>query len=488
MPRTASRAAGVPAALASMLLVAVLAASPAHADPTSPPPQTTSSPTPSPPPTVPPTQSPQPSQSPSPPPGFTPKKKKSKKQPKPTASPSPTRSAHADGGPQVPAPGGSQMPADPPPLSASEVAAQVAEAKRIRAAFLASGSSLGAAMKEMDRLSAQANALLQSLDEARETERKARAAAAQARAESTVVAARLSRARQVMREWAFNVYTEGDSNVELVSVLDAMLADPSAVGDPMGDLAHLTDERLRSVQEIRQLTVKQASLTRTAEQAERDAAAAAQKIVRDKKALDKLVRLQKTRLEALQKLQAKEIKEAGPVAAFLVGARTPEAQAAAKQLSDALGTPPPAATAYTGGKPCSGNEVPYPNGLLPPSALCPLWKAPGESLRPKAATAFNALSQAYAKQTGTPICVTDSYRSLPEQYAVKATRGGWAAAPGTSKHGLGIALDLCGGINSFGSPAHLWMQQNAPLYGWYHPDWAAAGGSLPEPWHWQFSG
>ena len=64
----------------------------------------------------------------------------------------------------------------------------------------------------------------------------------------------------------------------------------------------------------------------------------------------------------------------------------------------------------------------------------------------------------------------------------------WAASPGTSQHGLGRALDLCGGINSFGSPAHLWMKQNAPLFGWFHPAWAEPDGSLPEPWHWEYAG
>ena len=28
----------------------------------------------------------------------------------------------------------------------------------------------------------------------------------------------------------------------------------------------------------------------------------------------------------------------------------------------------------------------------------------------------------------------------------------------------------------------------APLYGWFHPDWAEASGSLPEPWHWEYAG
>ncbi len=98
------------------------------------------------------------------------------------------------------------------------------------------------------------------------------------------------------------------------------------------------------------------------------------------------------------------------------------------------------------------------------------------------------MSLAYQRDTGHLLCVTDSYRSYANQVVTKASRGGWAAAPGTSNHGVGVALDLCGGVNSFGHPAHLWMQQNAPLYGWFHPSWAAAGGSLPEPWHWEFSG
>src|SRR5690606_14231971 len=33
-----------------------------------------------------------------------------------------------------------------------------------------------------------------------------------------------------------------------------------------------------------------------------------------------------------------------------------------------------------------------------------------------------------------------------------------------------------------------WMKQNAPAYGWRHPDWAEPGGSIPEPWHWDFWG
>ena len=68
----------------------------------------------------------------------------------------------------------------------------------------------------------------------------------------------------------------------------------------------------------------------------------------------------------------------------------------------------------------------YANGMIPPDALCPLWAAPGHRLRADAAHAFNQLSQAYAAQFGTPVCVTDSYRTFDGQVAVS----GRQARPG----------------------------------------------------------
>ena len=103
------------------------------------------------------------------------------------------------------------------------------------------------------------------------------------------------------------------------------------------------------------------------------------------------------------------------------------------------------------------------------------------------AMAFNAMSNAYQQQTGSALCVADSYLSYAEQVAVLLERPGLAATPGTSQHGLGLATDLCGGVQDFASPAHLWMQRYAPLYGWFHPAWVEPSGVLPEPWHWEFA-
>ena len=58
--------------------------------------------------------------------------------------------------------------------------------------------------------------------------------------------------------------------------------------------------------------------------------------------------------------------------------------------------------------------------------------------------------------------------------------------PGTSNHGWGLAVDLCGGIQSFTSPQHDWMSKYAGRFGWRQPAWAQQGGSKPAPWHWEF--
>ncbi|MBC7632539.1 M15 family metallopeptidase, partial [Aeromicrobium sp.] len=60
------------------------------------------------------------------------------------------------------------------------------------------------------------------------------------------------------------------------------------------------------------------------------------------------------------------------------------------------------------------------------------------------------------------------------------------AAPGTSVHGLGRAVDLCGGAERSSTPEHRWLATHGPSYGWIRPTWAADGGSRPEPWHFEF--
>lgn len=79
------------------------------------------------------------------------------------------------------------------------------------------------------------------------------------------------------------------------------------------------------------------------------------------------------------------------------------------------------------------------------------------------------MDAAYQQRFGRPISITDAYRSLSEQVAVKKAKPDLAATPGTSLHGLGIAVDLGGGIQNFNTQQHQWMRANAAKYGWHHP-------------------
>jgi cell wall-associated NlpC family hydrolase len=116
----------------------------------------------------------------------------------------------------------------------------------------------------------------------------------------------------------------------------------------------------------------------------------------------------------------------------------------------------------------------YPNGFIPRTALCPAGIG-GHALRCDAAASFRALNSAYTAAFGRPVCVTDSYRTFAEQvrlYGVKPA----------------LAVDLCGGLQSFASPQYAWLAAHAPAFGWSNPPWARPGQGREEPWHWEFTG
>jgi hypothetical protein len=190
-----------------------------------------------------------------------------------------------------------------------------------------------------------------------------------------------------------------------------------------------------------------------------------------------------TELRSLARSVATQLESAQ---AALTRAREAAAAAAARRraaLERAARSRAAAGTACTGSS-TAGQQ----NGNLDPASLCPLWRAPGHRLRADAAAAFNKMSKYHAAVTGSPLCVTDSYRSYSEQVAVYESKPGLAAVPGTREHGWGQAVDFCGGVERAGSPAYDWMKANAGRFGWFHPDWAEPSGSRPEAWHWEFAG
>lgn len=160
---------------------------------------------------------------------------------------------------------------------------------------------------------------------------------------------------------------------------------------------------------------------------------------------------------------------------------------AGPEFADALAR----AVAPAGAKSLSVAELKakFSNGRLPADALASVGDG-GHRLAAPAAAAFSDL-QAAAQRDGVTVGVTDSYRSFGGQVDVARrkglySQGGLAAQPGTSQHGWGLAVDLCGGVQDFGSAAHAWMRAQAPAFGWVHPAWARADGSKPEAWHWEF--
>jgi LAS superfamily LD-carboxypeptidase LdcB len=134
----------------------------------------------------------------------------------------------------------------------------------------------------------------------------------------------------------------------------------------------------------------------------------------------------------------------------------------------------------------SGAWSGYPNGLIPATALCGVGIG-AHKLRCDAAQAFQGLSAAFASAFGRPLCLTDSYRTFEEQVRLYGAKPALAAVPGTSNHGWGLAVDLCGGVQSFGSPEHGWLTANASRFGWANPQWAWPGRGREEPWHWEFA-
>lgn len=152
----------------------------------------------------------------------------------------------------------------------------------------------------------------------------------------------------------------------------------------------------------------------------------------------------------------------------------------------------------------------FVNGRLLPTQLTTCYQNPRDQIRKGApATSLTRMSQrSHAKEYGF-ILIADGYRSYDQQKKVflsvyrlqssgngpfndvrwwqgrryvRYTGTGTVAVPGTSNHGLGLALDLKEPYAS-GGPKHRWLEQNCAFYGWY---WE--GAAFGEPWHWTFRG
>lgn len=123
------------------------------------------------------------------------------------------------------------------------------------------------------------------------------------------------------------------------------------------------------------------------------------------------------------------------------------------------------------------------NGMLTPQDLIKVknlsyapdyrdWYGSSAMLNPIAGKAFLAAQQEYGKD----IPINSAYRSVKHQQAIQGSYG-VVAKPGTSRHGLGLALDL-----EPNTPAYNWLKKNGPKFGWFY---AAIPG---DPYHFEYRG
>jgi hypothetical protein len=342
--------------------------------------------------------------------------------------------------PLVPVPTGAQA-ADPVKAAEREVAAVRAEVERT-AAVLTAGT------KRLERGRAELGRVQRDLERARRDAGAAQDAADEARAQVRRIAAAAYRS-PVPDGLALALTGTPDRFVDTM-VAQADLA--RVRGTSTGALRSATAHRVRAQGAIR--SVEQ--LSADAARRERDLAG------------------QVAELQAVADRSARRLEAAS--------SRLSAARGAAQRAVRATRTRAVLAT-------CDGGTTRgAANGFLDRSSLCPLDGAPGHALRADAAAAFNRMSAAALAERGERLCVRDSYRSYAGQVAVFRRTPRLAAVPGTSRHGLGVAVDLSCGAQRFGSSTYRWLKANAGRFGWVHPAWAEPGGALPEPWHWEYVG
>ena len=139
----------------------------------------------------------------------------------------------------------------------------------------------------------------------------------------------------------------------------------------------------------------------------------------------------------------------------------------------------------------------YQNGKIPASLLRRVSNfrpiasgvtadAGSDLLREDAWAALNMLQLAFYKKFDRALNVSECYRGLTRQTAtwqLYLAGGPYAAPVGTSPHGWALAVDFGSGVATYGSEAKVWMDANAPRFGW-HP----TGNGFPkrEAWHFEF--
>ena len=374
------------------------------------------------------------------------------------------------------------VPPTPDPTPSTSAAQLQTQAQR-------QAELLAAERQAQARADASAAEALEAYQAAqRRADEAARAFQAEAAA-LRVAEVRTAASRQALSRYLGSVYRTGVGNRRLSVLSDLIDAeDPQALFTGLSMASRVGGNRNDQLDALRRAEQVQEQAAERAERAEQASSAAASAASAAKAEADRAVADQRARVAAAATTLATTQQQAAAAAA------RESALAQAEVIARSRSAVPPidallgAAVARPEATCKGASTAGFANGQIPTEVLCPLWGTSGQVLRADAAASFNALSRTYAETFRAPICVTDSYRDYASQVTVRLAKPALAAVPGTSNHGWGVAVDLCDGVQVFGSPQHEWLRQHAMAYGWFHPSWAQAGGSKPEPWHWEFAG
>lgn len=376
---------------------------------------------------------------------------------------------------------------DPDAPTAQELEAQRLEAERLDQEVAAQASAVSDARHRLSDLADQAGRALEAYQGA--VQQRDAAEAEQRAQQERLAAARLlvgSKQGELGR-WASAAYRDGGRMAgyeSLMTLVDSASTDD--LGQRLVLLQRVGRVRGEVVTTVRAAEAVQRDATTLARTAAVEASQAQERAEAHRAEADLLVAQQRQQIAVLADLLADTrvaADTAGTEAEALAAARAVAEQRRLAALADRGGVSVNRVVGEVGD--CVGGDVSrYPNGAIPLSALCPV--APGHYLRADAAHALLQLNAEYQQMWGHPLCLTDSYRAFDSQVELFSVKPDLAAVPGRSNHGWGTAVDLCGGVEVFGSGPHVWMREHAPLFGWFHPSWAQEGGSRPEPWHWEY--
>lgn len=366
-----------------------------------------------------------------------------------------------------------RSPHDMTPLTKEQVKEQLSQAAKLQADLTERNREYAHASARLEALSAQSQAAMNEVTTAKALEATARAQEAHQLAVLKTLNAQVQDARDDVQRMAYEAYVNGPGVLADVAALLDLVSRDGQDSKTAGTLDYLAQGRAADEVKFRTLALRQQVAARKAVAARLAREAATKRAETARAKVNAALLAQRAAMESLQQVRQEMADRLGELGYDVRLSATPLNLDAINDL--------------TGAPLCTQDNGNHRNGYFPASALCPIDGHPGDMMRPSAARGLNALKRAYEQDLGEPLCITDTYRPYHEQVIVARQSPRLAAKPGSSKHGLGLAVDLCGGVESFGTREHLWMKQHAPLFGFFHPAWAEPNGSMPEPWHWEYA-